>query len=259
MVLKDKTVLITGAGNAIGRATTVLFANRSAKLFLVDDSIEKLEEMKSMGNITRECNTYPCDISNPTGVSSLYQEVMKKFGKVDILINNSNFGTWKRFEQNTTDEILQTFNRNSLGPILVTHTFLPGMIKANEGKIINVSSVYVTIPSPGVTVFAASKGALSAFTDSLRMELEATQVEVIGVLTAPLESDFVNYSAQIKSLRMGTETEIAEVILKACSKNKRRMIAGVYGNVLVNINKVLPALSESITRQMSRVAEFNGN
>jgi NAD(P)-dependent dehydrogenase (short-subunit alcohol dehydrogenase family) len=185
--LKDKVALITGGDSGIGRAVAVLFAKEGARVSIAYLSEHKdAEETKAMvEEYGSECLILPGDLSKEKNCQRVVAKTVKKFGRIDILVNNAavHFEADK-IEDITTKNLLTTFSTNFFSYFWVTQASLPHM-KAGS-CIINTSSVTAYRGSGGLIDYASTKGAIVSFTRSLAANLVKKKIRVNGVAPGPI-------------------------------------------------------------------------
>jgi NAD(P)-dependent dehydrogenase (short-subunit alcohol dehydrogenase family) len=183
MNLKDKVALITGAWRGIGKAVALHYAREGAKLALCARTTAEIEETaKEIKAAGAECLATTCDVSLEEPVSKFVGEAQKRFGRIDVLINNA--GVMTRPVPLSELEIKKwdyTMAVNLRGPFLVTRAVLPIMMGQKSGAIVNVSSsigrgVYVNF-----CAYAVSKWGLEGFTQTLAAEVRSYNVRVNSV------------------------------------------------------------------------------
>ncbi len=188
---KDKIAVVTGASSGIGAATARRLAQAGMRVVLVarrSDRLEHLaEEIRQAGGWA-ECFT--ADLALEKDRRALYQDVMDRFGKVDVLVNNAGLGwygygsdmSWK-----TAWEMLQV---NVEAVVQLSLSFLPGMRKRGSGHIINIGSISGSIPSQGIALYGATKSFLDNFSTALHRELTGTRVHVSVVRAGAVKTEF---------------------------------------------------------------------
>lgn len=219
MEIANRHVLVTGATRGIGRAFAKMCAEDKANLHLVvrkkDD--ELIKEMEAAG--ARSVTCWEADLSERSQIENLLSQL--KETPVDILFNNAGTLTGGLIEQQPLDDIYKMFQVNINALVHLTHGLLPGMLQRKRGKIINNSSVSAYMHFPCASTYAASKAAVLAFTDSVRMELKGTGVTTLllvtpGVRTRMFDEIEVLYS---KNLQVSSEpiapTKYAQMIREA--------------------------------------------
>jgi len=185
--LLGKIALITGGDSGIGKAVALLFAKEGA-----DTAIAYLNEHKDAADTKqrielygRKCLLIPGDISKEKFCNSIVQKTIKAYGRIDILVNNAAIHyECKQPEDLETKKILHTFQVNIFSMLFITRAALAYM---NEGSvIINSSSVTAYRGSPQLIDYAATKGAIVAFTRSLSANLVKRKIRVNGVAPGPI-------------------------------------------------------------------------
>jgi NAD(P)-dependent dehydrogenase (short-subunit alcohol dehydrogenase family) len=173
MELKDKVALITGGGRGIGKAVALDYAREGAKLAICARTAAEIEETaKQIQSTGADCLAVTCDVSQEEPVEKLIQDVHKRFGRIDVLINNA--GVMTRPAPLTELEVRKwdyTIAVNLRGPFLVTRAVLPIMMRQKTGSIINVSSSIGRGAYANFVAYAASKWGLEGFTQTVAAEI----------------------------------------------------------------------------------------
>ncbi|MBO1907309.1 SDR family oxidoreductase [Microvirga sp. 3-52] len=185
--LKGKVALITGGDSGIGRATAVLFAREGADLaILYLNESEDAQETKRL--IEREgctCLTIAGDVGDPDFCSSAVDQVIQRFGKLDVLVNNAAEQHPKKdIGEITPDQIERTFRTNIFGYIYMVQAAKPHLKKG--AAIVNTTSVTAYRGSGDLLDYSATKGAIVAFTRSLAQKLASEGIRVNGVAPGPI-------------------------------------------------------------------------
>lgn len=172
-MFSGKTALITGAASGIGKATAITFAEKGAKVVILDMDAEKLERTKAkIKEIGADVLSYVCDISNQERVNEVTEDVLKKFGKIDILVNNAAiFRSYSDFLSTPIDEWKKFIDVNIMGIVYFTKAVLPQMIENGYGKIVNVASVAGVYGNANMAHYSATKGAVISMTKALAKEV----------------------------------------------------------------------------------------
>jgi short-subunit dehydrogenase len=189
MEIKSSQVMITGANRGIGRAFAKTCAEAKAHLHLVvrKKDPELIKEMEAAG--AASVTMWTVDLSLPDSVESLIQQTQHLH--LDILFNNAGMLTGGLLEEQKTAEINQMLQVNVNALIRLTQAHLPGMLKRKRGKIINNSSVVAIMHVPCASTYAASKAAVLAFTECLRIELKDTGVSTLLLITPGIKTRFL--------------------------------------------------------------------
>ena len=172
-MFSGKTALITGAAAGIGKATAITFAEKGAKVVIVDMDEEKLECTRTqIQKIGVDVLAYVCDISNEERVNEITADVLEKFGRIDILVNNAAiFRCNSDFLSTPIDEWKRYIDVNIMGIVYFTKAVLPQMIECGYGKIVNVASVAGVYGNANMAHYSATKGAVISMTKSLAKEV----------------------------------------------------------------------------------------
>jgi len=172
MDLKDKIVVVTGSSSGIGMASAIKFAEKGAKV-VVTYRVEKTEGEK----VVKECSKHnesillQLDITDSESIRHLRSEVLKRFGKIDVLLNNAGIIIWKKFIEQTEADISGQIDINLKGTIMVTRAFMPDLIRQKKGLILNIASGAAKEPTIDLTVYCGSKFGVRGFTQALALEL----------------------------------------------------------------------------------------
>lgn len=192
-MFKDKIIFITGASSGIGAATAKEFAKHGAKLLLCARRIEKLQELanliKAETNAVLHC--FQLDVRNQSNVLNTLRNLPVEWKPIDILINNAGLAAgldaFQDANINDWDEMIDT---NVKGLLYVTREIIPGMIARNKGHIINIGSIAGHYVYPKGSVYCASKYAVKAISEGLRMDLFGTDVRVTSIDPGAVETNF---------------------------------------------------------------------
>lgn len=191
--LKDRIVFITGASSGIGKSCAVAFAREGARLILTARRTDRLqalaEELQSQ--FSTQALTISLDVTDRNSVFDAVRSLKDGWGEVDILVNNAGkaLGLDKSYE--TRPEHLEgMFETNVKGLIHMTSAIVPGMVERNSGHIVNIGSTAGRWVYPGGTVYCASKHAVRALNEGLKMDLHGTKVRVSSVDPGLVETEF---------------------------------------------------------------------
>lgn len=196
MSLKGKIIVITGASSGIGRAAAIEFANKGAKLALVARRKEKLEELQeNLAKFNTDVLICPCDVSDKDQVKQMTNQVLKKFDKIDVLVNNAGFAIYGSVSNLSMEEIESQMQTNYFGMVYCTKNFLPILQKQNSGHIVNVASVAASFGLPGIAPYCASKFAMLGFSEGLKHELRETNIGVTVVSPIMVRTNFFDHES----------------------------------------------------------------
>jgi 3-oxoacyl-[acyl-carrier protein] reductase len=221
--LKDKVALVTGASQGIGRATSLALAEAGAKVAVAARNTEKLASLVLEIEAAKgEALAVPMDVADGAQVKTGFHQVLAKFGKLDILVNNAAITRDTlalRMKLEDWDAVLRT---NLTGAHLCIQQALGAMLKQRAGRIINISSVVAETGNAGQANYVASKAGLIGLTRAIAVEVASRNITVNavapGFITTPM-TDVLSQEIKdkMKSLiplgRMGTDREIATAIV----------------------------------------------
>jgi 3-oxoacyl-[acyl-carrier protein] reductase len=191
MRLKDKTVLITGGLNGLGREAALVFAAEGARVAVCDltpDGNELLAAIKEKG---AEAHYVACDVSNFDAVASMVANVLQRFQAIDILINNAGITRDATFLKMTHEQWDQVIGVNLTGVFNCTKHVAPQMVERGYGKIINTSSIVGLFGNFGQTNYAAAKAGLIGMTKTWARELGPKGVTVNAVAPGFIATEMV--------------------------------------------------------------------
>ena len=217
MDFKGKTAFVTGAAKGIGRATAIGFAKGGANLILADiaDLTETYEQVKEINENVMKINF---DVSDEAAARSAVAEALKKFGRIDILVNTAGIFPHSEFISSSSEQWKKVFDINVLGTMYLSHAVLPSMLENGYGRIVNVGSVAGVYGLSWFVDYSASKGAVISFTKALAKAVSGKGVTVNCVSPGSVAE---NGSDRMKDFsfvgRAGTYEEIANVILFVAS------------------------------------------
>jgi NADP-dependent 3-hydroxy acid dehydrogenase YdfG len=192
MILLNKVIVITGASSGIGEATALLLAEQKAKLVLMARREDKMLALKpQLEELGAEVMVVKVDISLREQVMQGFAQVLDRWGKVDVLVNNAGLMPVSYLDKLKIDEWDRMIDVNLKGLLYCIAAVLPGMKQARNGHIVNVSSVAGRRVWPGFAVYNATKFGVTALSEAMRMELTPTlniKVTVIepGAVTTEL-------------------------------------------------------------------------
>jgi 3-oxoacyl-[acyl-carrier protein] reductase len=190
MDLKDKVVLITGASRGIGEAFAQIFAEEGCHLVLCarDPTFRLKAQELHFRKKGMKCVTLRADVTKKDDVHHVVETAIKTFGRIDILINNAGYATYKPLIEMSDGEYKETMDVNVKGMFLFSREVLPIMEKQGRGLMVMMSSISGKRPMAGLTVYCGSKFAVEGFTQSLAQEVTGN-VKVCTICPGPVNTD----------------------------------------------------------------------
>jgi len=222
--LQGKVALVTGGDSGIGRAVAVLFAREGADLAIMylNENEDAQETKRLVEREGRSCLTIAGDVGDPGFCHAAVDQVIQRFGKLDVLVNNAaEQHPKKEIEEITPDQIDRTFRTNIFGYFYMVQAAMPHLKKG--AAIINTTSVTAYRGSSDLLDYSATKGAIVAFTRSLAQKLAAEGIRVNGVAPGPIWTPLIpstfpaekvkQFGANTPMKRPGQPNEVAPSFL----------------------------------------------
>jgi len=244
-LLKGKVAIVTGASRGLGEGITRAFGGEGAVVAMFSRDMKRLQkhvaDLKALG---QKAEAFPVDVADVEQVNRAVAQVVRQFGRVDILVNNAAIAPSTPFVDMPDEVRDSVFAVNIKGVWNCTKAVMPLMIKQRYGKVINISSVTGPMVSGrGMTAYAASKGAVSAFTRTLALEVAEHGINVNaicpGSFDTPMfrsvakprgwdsEDEYVQHVGRgIPLSRLGTIEEMGDLAVFLAS-DKSKYITGV--------------------------------
>lgn len=272
--LQRPVVLLTGASSGIGYDVAPLLVRYGYTVYGAARRVEKIEELASEG-----VKALSMDVTDEASMEAAVQQIIDAEGRIDVLINNAGYGSYGAIEDVPIDEARRQFEVNLFGLARLTQLVLPHMRARGSGRILNISSMAGRITSPLGAWYHATKYALEAFSDALRMEVEEFGIDVViiepGGIKTPwgfiaadhLEESSRNgvYAEQAQrvaanmrklyspSSNLSEPTVISNAILRALEarRPKTRYLVGFSAKPSVFLHTVLPdRLFDKVARRI---------
>jgi len=189
---KKLVIMITGTGSGLGRELSVQLAINGHDVFACSRDPSKIKAFLEKQNLFLT-NLIPLkmDLAKAVSVKATCDYILKKMGKIDVLINNAGYGLIGPIESLSVPQLKRLFAVNFFGAVLCIQNVLPQMRKQKSGLIVNISSVSGIIGSPLLGGYCASKFALEGLSECLAMELEKYNIKVMVIEPGLLKSNFI--------------------------------------------------------------------
>ena len=242
-MLENKVAIVTGASSGIGYFTSLALSKAGARVAVGARRTDRLQELeaqiiKNKNNKEEDIFVRKLDVTNKSDCDSFVDAVVKKWGKVDILINNAGLMPLSFFTNGKVEEWEQMIDVNIKGVLYCTSAVIPYMLDEKSGHIVNISSVAGRVVFAGGSVYCATKHAITAFSEGLRMELSpkynirvtciepgAVSTELLGSITDESMKGFIQATKNMETLQ---SEDIANAVLYAIQTPNH-----------VNVNEIL--------------------
>ncbi|WP_100406906.1 SDR family NAD(P)-dependent oxidoreductase [Bacillus solitudinis] len=248
-----KKVWITGASSGIGRQMALDAAREGHIPILIARNEKRLRaiqiEIESLGG---QAYIAKLDVSDFGKVDKVLNDLLLIVGGIDVLINNAGFAVFRYLKDAPIAEIKEMFDVNVVGLIYVTQRLLPEMMNQQSGHIINIASQAGKFPTPKASVYAATKHAVLGFTNSLRMELEDTNIRVSSVNPGPIRTAFFeradeegSYVKNVDKWMLPPEY-VSKKVIQLIKQPKRELNLPRWMNVGSTLYQLMPRVVERI-------------
>lgn len=255
MKIANKTFVVTGGGNGIGRELVLQLLGMGARVAAVDIDAKALEETKNLaGSQAGKLTLHALNITDRKAVEALPGSVLAAHGSVDGLINNAGIiQHFVRFNDLLMSEIERVMNINFYGTVNLTKAFLPHFLERPEAHIVNVSSMGGFLPVPGQTMYGASKAAVKLFTEGLHSELLDTNVGVTVVFPGAIGTNIAaNSGIQVMTgqedakYKTTSPVAAAAAIIAGIEKKKYRVLIGSDAKMMDFLTRLMPERAAKI-------------
>ena len=259
---KDKVIWITGASSGIGEALALKLAEHGARLIL---SARREEELKRVGDKTElpdlDLMLLPFDLENTSNAFGLVANIINKFGRIDILINNGGFSQRSTAVETSIDVDRKLMEVNYFSHVALTKAVLPYMKRQKAGHVVVISSIAGKFGFYLRTSYSAAKHALHGFYESFRLETELLGIKTLIVCPGKIKTDVslnaitssgVTHNKMDEShMDAMSAEECANRIIAGILKNKEEIFIGGKEILMVKIKRFFPKLFSKLIRKQS--------
>ena len=252
--LTNRVVLITGASSGLGEQVAYQVAKQGAIVVGCARRKDKLEKVMAVCRAIsgRLAYAYQLDVSHPHQIEKVIDEVEANVGPIDVLINDAGFGFMRQALDFRMDIAERMFRVNVLGLMYVTKYTALYMAKRKRGMIINVASIGGKIATPKSSIYSATKAAVIAYSNALRLELKPLGIAVLTVNLGPIRTAFFEiadetgeYIDRVKKMSLNPEI-VAEKIVKAIGTRKRELNLPYYMELAHHGYQMFPWLGDHL-------------
>lgn len=251
-VFENKVVVITGASSGIGKALGEAAVQQGARIAVCARNLDQLQTHFKPGD---SILTFKADVSKEEDCRGFIEAVIKKWGRVDVLINNAGISMRALFEETDLSVLRDLMDINFWGAVYCTKFALPS-IRQHKGVIAGVSSIAGYRGLPGRTGYSASKFALQGFLEALRTELLYTGVHVMWISPGFTSSNIRNVAKSadgssqketpLDEDKLMSAEDCASGILQAIAERKRALVMTRQGKLAVWLAKLLPSVADRL-------------
>jgi short-subunit dehydrogenase len=270
MTFHQKTILITGASDGIGRALALALAKQGAHLVLAARRLDVLSAVAQQCTaLGAQALAVRCDVAVANDCRAVVAAALARFGGIDVLVNNAGVSMHGWFEDIADTAVYEKlFHVNVMGAIHCTHAALPAL-KASRGLIVGVSSLAGKTGVPARTTYCMTKFAMNGFFEALRIELADTGVSVCMVQPGVVATDIRRNGWNAAGQRAGSAglseekamplDECTALLLNAMHRRQRELIMGTQGKIGLWLKPFFPRLIDTMAkRALSKAGQRQG-
>ena len=260
MQLKDKVVWITGASSGIGEAVTYAFCRAGAKLVISSRREQELNLVKAKCSNPDDVFVLPLDLCQFETLEEKKNQVLERFGRIDILINNGGISQRSFASETSLDVDQKIMNVNYFGTVALTKAVLPVMLGQKSGHISVISSIAGKLGTPYRSAYSASKHALHGFFESLRAEVWRDNVKVsiicpgfikTNISINAMTGDGNTYGKMNDAVDKGLPVKYcANEVLKAISTEKEEVFIAGKEKFALYLKRFAPSVLSKVIRKM---------
>jgi len=257
---KGMVVLLTGGSRGIGPIVSEALAKRGANIALAARSKSGLQDVASrLGELGTKVFVMPIDLSQSSQREKLVADVLKEFGKIDVLINNAGLETEGAYVELSWPSIRETIEVNLIAPMALTRLVLPEMLERRSGHIVNMASIAAKSGAPYAATYSGTKAGLAEWTRALRLELANTGVHFSTIFPGYVREVgmFAKFGMQSPWI-IGScaPSQVAKAVVYAIEKGRvERIINSRPLRYSFMLNELSPTIGDWLMR-ISGVVDF---
>ena len=221
--MAKKVVLVTGASRGIGKAIAVKFAKKGYNVVIscAHREAELMQAKKEIEGYQVSCLAFVGDMGDISTCETMFQQIKKQFGTLDVLVNNAGISYIGLLQDMTSDDWDRIVRTNLTSVFNCCKLAIPIMLSAEKGKIINISSVWGNVGASCEVAYSATKGGINAFTKALAKELAPSNIQVNAVACGAIdtemnqwleEEELISLVEEIPAGRLGRAEEVADLV-----------------------------------------------
>jgi NAD(P)-dependent dehydrogenase (short-subunit alcohol dehydrogenase family) len=247
--IKDKVVVVTGAGSGIGRALAQDLVSRGAHVALSDVNQKGLEETAGLLHGAGRVTTHVLDVRDWTAMQKHAVDVKTAHGGADIIINNAGLTVHGSIEEMSYEDFKLVIDVNLWGVVHGTKAFFPLLRERAAGHIVNIASINAMVPFARNGPYNVSKYAVYGLNETLMQELSGQSIRVTSVHPGGIKTNIANHAKHLSAkeaaffnkIARTTAASAASQILRAVERNQERLFVGADAKVMATAKRLLPA------------------
>ncbi len=255
--LTDMSVVITGASSGIGRATALAFAEAGANVTLAARRGGQLAQVaRACVAAGGQAQYVETNVTDPSAMRALVQAAVKRFGRVDVWVNNAGVGAVGRFTDTPVDAHDQVIRTNLMGYLHGAHAVLPHFLNRGRGILINVVSFGAFIGTPFAASYTASKFGLRGLSESLRSELgDQPDIHVCDVFPGFVDTPGIRHAGnftghELQASAPDAPEDVAEAIVRVAMRPRDKTSVGLTAKIAPALYGIAPGLGRWIMTQV---------
>ncbi len=238
----SRTALVTGCSSGIGRATALHLHRAGLVVYATARQPDTLADLTDAG-----IHTLALDVTDDASMVAAVERIATRDGQVDVLVNNAGFELVGTVEEIPVSEVRREFDTNVFGLARLTQLVLPGMRAQRYGRIVNVSSIFGRFAVPGWAYYAATKHALEAFSEALRLELAGFGIRVVQVEPFAARTQLATNAVWAGARADGPYAEFHQEMARYRAKTWAGPPYNLAGRLAVSTDDVARAITRAAT------------
>lgn len=249
--IQDRVAIVTGASRGIGREVALQLAAAGAHVVVAARDRARLEEVRAL--LPESAMAVVTDVADPRAVTALIEATVARFGRVELLVNNAGVGLNGIVADLQLADLERVFAVNVFGALACIQACVPHMRRQGFGHIVNVSSILGKRAVPQTAGYAATKFALQALSDGLRIEEKPNGIDVSVVCPASTDTEFRQNEvrsgtllvADRPRLSLSSPADVAREVVRAIRKRKREVVLTATAKLMTALDAVAPRLVDA--------------